>query len=369
LVRSAEIWNLTKKLKEFGVEADSKLLWSKVIDRKEHIVKSFEEDKAIGLKERGIDLIKGEAVFTSESSIKVNNATFTADKFVLALGSKAARPPIPGIEHTISSTDALNLRELPKSILIIGGGVIALEFSHIFASVGVDVTIVEMTDRLLSGEDEDSSRYIQNISEKIGINILLNSQVTKINVNETQKTVEVKISGEKVDIEVEQVMLAAGRIPNTDGLGLRDIGVQVEKSGIRVNEYLQTSVNHIYAGGDGIGGYMLTPVASYEGRMASRNAIKGNAEKVDYSLVTRTTFTHPPIASIGLTEEKAKEKGFSYETNRLNFKDVGAAVVLGETDGFVKILYDKEDKKLIGAHIIGARAEELIHEFCNRYER
>ena len=298
MVRSAEIWNLTKKLKEFGVETDSKLLWSKVIDRKENIIKSFEEEKAMGLKGRGVDLIKGEAVFTSESSIKVNNTTFTADKFVLALGSKAARPPIPGIEHTISSTDALSLRELPKSILIIGGGVIAMEFSHIFASVGVDVTIVEMSDRLLSGEDEDSSKYIQKISEEMGINVLVNSQVTKINENGNKKTVEVKTSDEKVNIEVEQVMLAAGRIPNTDGLGLRDIGVQVEKSGIQVNEYLQTSVNHIYAGGDGIGGYMLTPVASYEGRMASRNALKGNTDKVDYSLVTRTTFTHPDRKSV-----------------------------------------------------------------------
>jgi dihydrolipoamide dehydrogenase len=160
------------------------------------------------------------------------------------------------------------------------------------------------------------------------------------------------------------VLLATGRVPNVGGLELDEIGVQVDKSGIKVNEYLQTTVDHIYAGGDGIGGYMLTPVASYEGRVASKNAIKNNIETVDYSLVTRTTFTHPPVASVGLTEQEAIEKELEIDANRLDFADVGPAVVLGETRGFVKLISDKKTKYLIGAHIIGPRAEELIHEIA-----
>ncbi|TFB21452.1 NAD(P)/FAD-dependent oxidoreductase [Filobacillus milosensis] len=247
---------------------------------------------------------------------------------------------------------------------IIGGGVIAMEFSHVFASAGVDLTVIEMGDRLLANEDLDSSKSIGEISKELGIEVLLNSKVKKVTKGENGKTVEVETPEGNKTIQVDEVLLAAGRVPNVGGLELEQIGVKVEKTGIQVNEYLQTTVEHIYAGGDGIGGYMLTPVASYEGRIAAKNAIENNIEKVDYSLVTRTTFTHPPVASIGLTEQEAIEKGMEINSNRLDFADVGPAVVLGETRGFVKLISDKKSKHLIGAHIVGPRAEELIHEIA-----
>jgi dihydrolipoamide dehydrogenase len=365
LVRSSEVWDLVNHAKEFGIKIQNpSLLWDKVIDRKEKIIKAFEEDKEKGLKERGIDLIRGEATFISSKTIKVNDREISADKFVLALGSKTATPPIEGIEHTINSTDALNIRELPKKMAIIGGGVIAMEFSHIFASAGADLTVIEMGDRLLANEDHDSSQTIEVISKELGIEVLLNSKVQKVLKSNDGKTIKIETPEGIKTIEVDQVLLATGRVPNVGELALERIGVKVEKTGIQVNEFLQTTVEHIYAGGDGIGGYMLTPVASYEGRVAAKNAIKNNIEKVDYSLVTRTTFTHPPIASIGLTEQEAVEKGMEIDSNRLDFVDVGPAVVLGETRGFVKLISDKKSKHLVGAHIVGPRAEELIHEIA-----
>jgi dihydrolipoamide dehydrogenase len=356
---------LVEEIRKFGIGvSDPNLFWNEVMDRKESLIKGLEGDKEAALKERGIDLIKGEAVFTSPHTIQVNGQSIEASKFVLALGSKTARPPIPGLEHTITSTEALSLRELPKSMVIIGGGVIAMEFAHIFKIAGVDITIIEMKDELLSGEDKESSKIIKEITEKRGINVQLDSKV--IQVIKDRETYTVEVSGPKGDqsFKAECVMLAAGRVPSVDGVGLDKIGVQVEKTGIVVNEYLQTTVDHIYAGGDGIGGYMLTPVASYEGRVCARNALKGNHEPVDYSLVTRTTFTHPAIASIGPTEDEAKEQGISYQAIRLNFKDVGSAVILGETEGFVKILSEKESGRIIGAHIIGPHAADLIHEMA-----
>lgn len=365
MVRSSEVWDLINHVKEFGIEVqNASFLWDKVIDRKERIIKAFEENKEKGLKERGIDLIRGVANFISSRTIKVNDMEISADKFVLALGSKTSTPPIEGIEHTINSTDALNLRELPKKMAIIGGGVIAMEFSHIFVNAGVDLTVIEMGDRLLANEDKDSSQTIEAISKELGIEVLLNSKVQKILKNSDRKTIEIETPEGKKTVEVDQVLLGTGRVPNVSGLALEQIGVKVDKTGIQVNEYLQTTVEHIYAGGDGIGGYMLTPVASYEGRVAAKNAIIYNTEKIDYSLVTRTTFTHPPIASIGLTEQEAIAKGMKIDTNRLDFADVGPAVVLGETRGFVKLISDKKSKHLVGAHIIGPRAEELIHEIA-----
>jgi dihydrolipoamide dehydrogenase len=365
LVRSTEVWNWVHHLSQFGVDvSDPKLLWNKVIDRKDRLIKGLEGDKEAALKERGIDLIKGQAVFTSPNAVQVGDQTIEAGKFVLALGSKTARPPIEGLEHTITSTEALDFRELPKNMVIIGGGVIAMEFAHIFSSAGVKVTMIEMGDRLLSSEDEDSSKVIQEITEQRGIMVQLNSKVNRVLKDGETYTVEVTGPQGDQKLSGDCVMLAAGRVPNVEGAGLDKIGVNVEKSGIDVNEYLQTTVEHIYAGGDGIGGYMLTPVASYEGRVATRNALKGNHEKVDYSLVTRTTFTHPAVASIGPTETEAEEQGIPYNVSRLDFKDVGPAVILGETDGFVKILSEKESGHIIAAHIVGPHADDLIHEIA-----
>jgi dihydrolipoamide dehydrogenase len=365
LVRSTEVWDLANRLGQFGVGVSQpKLFWNEVIDRKESLIKGIEGDKETALKERGIDLFKGKAVFTSSNTIEVEGKTIEAKKFILALGSKTARPPIEGLEYTITSTEALDLRELPRNMVIIGGGVIAMEFAHIFSSAGVNITIIEMGDRLLSGEDEDSSKVIQDITQKRGVQIHLNTKVNRVTKDGEILTVEVTGSQGDQKIVGDCVMLAAGRVPSVEGVGLDKIGVKVEKTGIVVNEYLQTTVEHIYAGGDGIGGYMLTPVASYEGRIATRNALKGNLEKVDYSLVTRTTFTHPAISSIGPTEKEAEEQGISFNVSSLNFKDVGPAVILGETDGFVKILSEKESGRIIAAHIMGPHADDLIHQIA-----
>jgi dihydrolipoamide dehydrogenase len=221
-----------------------------------------------------------------------------------------------------------------------------------------------MNDRLLAEEDEESSEVIQEITEKRGINVLLNSKVNR--VLKEGETYTIEVNGPPRRSKNYRLLCLTGRRKGTEcrRCGLDKIGVKVEKTGIVVNEYLQMTVDHIYAGGDGIGGYMLTPVASYEGRVATRNALKGNHGKVDYSLVTRTTFTQPPVASIGPTEAEAKKKGISYNVNRLYFKDVGSAIVMGETDGFVKILSETESGRILSAHIVGPHADDLIHELA-----
>jgi dihydrolipoamide dehydrogenase len=365
LVRSIEVWNTIKRAEEFGASTmNAELHWEKVIERKDHIIGKFLSGKEPFMKKMGVDLVMGEAKFTSPDTINVGDKQYTAERFLIGTGSIPLIPPIEGMEHAMTSKDMFHLTQLPKSMVIIGGGYIGVEFAHIFANAGVKVTILQRGDRLLKTEDKETSEVIQEISVKRGINIITNADVNRIEKTNDGLTVHFTAGNDQAEEHGEVVLAATGIIPDLEGLGLEAAGVKYSNRGIQVNEYLQTTSQRIYAAGDSIGGITITPVATYEAKVAIRNAFRGNHQKVDYTVVPHAVFTQPPVASVGLTEETAKEKGIDYEAHRVPFSHSGTAIILGEEEGFAKILTEQESGRIIGAHIVGAHADDMIHEMA-----
>jgi pyruvate/2-oxoglutarate dehydrogenase complex dihydrolipoamide dehydrogenase (E3) component len=302
--------------------------------------------------------------FTSSDSILVGEKEFTAERFLIGTGSIPLLPPIEGIEHALTSNDMFDLKEIPNEMVIIGGGFIGVEFAHIFANAGVKVTIIQRGDRILKTEDKETSKVIQEISENRGIKVKTNADVKRIEKTHNGFTVHSTTGSHSEEACGEIVLAATGIMPDVEGLGLEKAGVEHSKRGIQVNEYLQTTTERIYAAGDSIGGMTITPIAAYEAKMAIRNAFKGNHQKVDYTIVPHAVFTLPSIASVGLTEEAAKEKKVDYEVHRVSFSENGTAIIHGEEEGYAKILTEKGSGSILGAHIVGIHADELIHEIA-----
>jgi pyruvate/2-oxoglutarate dehydrogenase complex dihydrolipoamide dehydrogenase (E3) component len=360
-----EVWNTIQRAGQFGaIVSDPKLDWQKVIERKDNIIGKFQNTKEPALKKLGVDLVKGSAKFTSPDTVRVGEQEYTAERFLIGTGSRPSLPPIEGIEYAMTSRELFDLKELPKSLVIIGGGYIGLEFSHIFGTAGVKVTILQRGDSLLRVEDKESSQVIQEITEKRGTNIKTRADVKRIEKSNDGFIVHYNAGDHPEEVHGEVVLISSGRTPNTDDLGLEAAGVEYSKRGIQVNEYLQTTAERIYAAGDCIGGLMLTPVATYEAKIAIRNALKGNHKEPDYTGIPHVVFTLPPVASVGLTEEAAAAKGIDYQVNRVSFSHNGIAILLGEEEGYAKILSEKPSGRIVGAHIVGVHADDLIHEIA-----
>ncbi|MCL6472990.1 MAG: NAD(P)/FAD-dependent oxidoreductase, partial [Firmicutes bacterium] len=342
MVRSLDVFSTVKRASEFGVvvKDEVSLDWLRVIERKQYAIRNAEGDKAADLKRRGIDYYKEPVTFVSPDEVTIGGERARPGKIIVATGSKPSMPPIPGIEHAITSDGALELKELPASMVIIGGGFIALEFAHVFRQAGVKVTILEAKDRLLSAADGEISNAIKDSFIRQGMEVYTGAGVSGIEVQDGVKTVTATIAGEEKHFTTDIVLNATGRVPSFDTLNLDGAGVLYSKKGIKVNEFMQTNLEHIYAAGDVTGGYMLTPVASYEARVAAQNAVSGNSRKMDYRVVPYAVFSRPEIGSVGLTEEEAQAKGIDYSLAYLDFATIGAAIVNGETEGFAKLIVD-----------------------------
>jgi len=280
---------------------------------------------------------------------------------VVATGSKPLRPPIPGIEHALDSTGILALRKVPPRLLVIGGGTIALEFASIFGNVGSKVTVLETRPAVLADLDDDLRKAVERASSRSNVEIRTRVKVVRVDVGPKNLSVTVETGRGKEVHEAEVVLVATGRGPRVEGLGLERIGVRVEGKGVSVDEYLETDAPGVYAAGDVHGSFQLTPVASYEGDLAARNALGGRRTGVDYRVVPRTVFTIPSASSVGLSEKEARARGIDCASSLLPFGDIGAGLTAGETEGFVKIVFDKRTREVAGAHIFGAESEELIH--------
>lgn len=367
LVRAMQVWDTVNEAAHFGIHINNKQLnWQEVMSRKNKLIDKFVGGKEPYLKKQGVDLAYGTARFVSPDSIDVAGKTYTADRFLIGTGSKPNVPPIEGIEHAKTNRDVLYLDKLPKSMVFIGGGVISLEFAHVFNSAGVDVTILQRSDVLLSTQDTEVSNEIENISMEKGITIIKNIDIEKIEKQSNDYVVQTKKnhSGNE-QFKAEMVIVAAGRVPDVEELNLQSANINYSNRGIEVNELLQTNNERVYAAGDCIGGLMLTPVAAYEAKLAIRNACKkGNSEKVDYDVIPHAVFTSPPVSSVGLTEEKAKANGVDYQVCKVPFAHSGTALLLGEDKGFMKLIHEKHSGKILGFHCVGIHADELVHEIA-----
>ncbi len=347
--------------------------WQRVVKQKDELVAALRQGKYVDVVKiyPSITLLHGQAKLTeslpAHVNIAINGKSYTPGKIVLATGASPWAPPIPGLKETgfLDSTDALSLEALPKSMLVIGGGAIGLELGQLFARFGVKVTILEATPRIAAAEEPEISEALSEHLEEEGVQIYAGLRITRVERRQGRLSccVLTERDGKTEVFEAEQILVATGRRPNTQNLGLEEAGVKVGKWGeILVNEHLQTDNPDIYAAGDCIGEPMFVYVAAYAGGLAAENALTGAGRVYDLLPLPRVTFTDPQIASVGLGEAQAKERGFKVKTAVLQLKDVPRAIVARDTRGLIKLIAEAETGKLLGAHVLAAEAGDVVQE-------
>lgn len=368
LVASSEVLAKTKKSEDFGIKLKGKIVpdFSKIIERKNKIVNTQVKGIRSLFKNWGITLKEGRGTLISPENIEItlkdgSKEIVKANKIIIATGSRPFQIPAFPFDgkRIISSNDVFKLKEIPKSLLIIGAGVIGCEFACIFREFGSNVTIVEMLSRAMATEDIEISELLERELKKKKIKLYTNVKVEKIKLGDDG--VHAFLPNDKVII-AEKALISTGRAFNSNGLGIEKIGIQKGGHGeIIVNEKMETNVPGVYAIGDVIGGLLLAHVASKEGITAVKN-IMGGDEKIDYSVIPAAIFTSPEIASVGLKEQQATEKGIKVRTGHSQFRALAKAHVIGEIEGMIKIVSDKTSDRILGVHIIGPHASDLIHE-------
>jgi len=320
------------------------------------------------MRKNKIQVIKGVGTLIDSKTVGIlgESEKISADSIIIATGSKPSTIPIKGIDEpgVITSDDALTMEQLPKSIIIIGGGVIGLEFAQILHRMGSKVTIVEMMPQILPTEDTGIANMFEDILKKEGIEIFTNATVTGIrNAEQQMKIVSftTKEGNGEQERTAEKVLLSVGRRPNTDDLGVNNLGLASDKDRLVVNERMETNVPGVYAIGDVIGGLMLAHVAMEEGKCAVENSLGADC-KIDYRAVPRCVYTSPEVAGVGLTEAEAKDKYGDIKVGQFPFMASGKALILNETAGMVKIIADAHYGQILGVHILGPQATELVAE-------
>lgn len=369
LYKNAEVLHTIKKSEDFGISiASYSLNMEKVQTRKNEIASSLRGGIEQLLKGFNIEVIYGKASFVDKDKVEYttldgNKGFVTANKIIIATGSTVMKLPVEGMDlpNVITSNEALELDYVPNDIVIIGGGVIGIEFAGILSSFGANVTVVEYAPRILPMLDEEMVKRLTMYLKKKGIKINTSVGVNKIEQLDDKLKVIADNKGSTVEYTADLVLVAAGRAINTNGLGLENIGVEYDRKGIKVNKSFETSIENIYAIGDVIGGQMLAHVASDEGKVAVEN-MYGINSSINYDCVPACVFTFPELASVGLTEEEAKKREIDYSVGKFNFAANCKAQTISEGDGLIKVLIDNSNKKIIGMHILGPSASDLIHE-------
>ena len=370
LLRNAEVLNLFRRAEEFGVSFDNlRYDFGVAIDRSRKVVATLTRGVATLLKKNGVEHIKGEARMRDAHTIEFspNGHAFTAGSVVVATG---ARPvSIPGLpvdgERVLTSREALELRQVPERVVIIGGGATGAEFAYMYNTYGSQVTIVEMLPHLLPGEDEEISRLLERSFTRQGITFHTGSRVTCADVIPQGVRLEVEKEGEEevTTLEADMVLVAVGVQANTDGLGLEDLGVALERGYIKVDGSMATSVPGVYAIGDVTGIMLLAHVAQAQGVLTVERIAGEESPELDYSMMPRATYCYPQVTSYGLTEAKAVEQGYEVKVGKFPFLASGKALAIGETEGMVKVVVDRASGELLGAHMIGPDVTEMLGEF------
>jgi len=374
LLASARLLNSVKKGSEFGINSgEVSVDFSTISKRKERIIKQFVSGIGQLFKSYGVEVIKGKGRLTEKIKDKAIEIEIEKDdgsvekvmakKLIIATGSIPAQ--IPGISiderDVITSDQALELEEIPSSLLIVGGGVIGVEFASIFNSLGSKVTIVELLPRIIPTEDGEISEQLKKFLVRSGIEVNTGVKVKEVVSDNGKKKVVIETPRGKEEKIAQKVLIATGRKPYTEGLALEKTGIELEKGRILVNERMETNLPGIFAIGDVVGGVLLAHVASGEGIVASENAM-GNQSKIDYRVIPNCIYSLPEVASVGLSEERAKEMGYEVGVGRFPFLANARASIMGERVGLVKILADRKTDEILGVHIVGPDATELIAE-------
>jgi len=367
MVKSASLWRELQEAGEFGIEVENpRINYDKVLARQEKVVKTLVAGTETLMKKNKIEVFSGAAAVEQPGKVTVSmedgsKLVLETDKIIIATGSTTARIPVPGLDMPgiLTSDSILQLPQIPDSLTIIGGGVIGMEFASIFSAFGSHVTVVELLPNILPMVDDEITKRLRPVFKKAGINILTKSKVKEVrSKGDSYETVVETTKGEEI-ITSSKVLLAAGRVPVMEGIDTEKLNLKLDGKAIWVNEKMETNVEGIYAVGDVVGGTMLAHAASFEGLIAAENAMDMT---MDYSAVPSCIFCYPEIASVGLTENQAKEAGIDIIKSKFPFTANGKALTMGETVGTVKLIADKESGVIIGGHIMGPHATDLIAE-------
>ena len=345
-----------------------KVDWKAMLAYKQDTIDTNTKGIEFLFKKNKIDWLKGWGSIPQAGKVKVGDEVHDAKHIVIATGSDVAT--LPGVEVdekvVVSSTGALELSKIPKTMVVIGAGVIGLELGSVYARLGTDVTVVEYLDVITPGMDAEIQKTFQRTLKKQGLKFVMGAAVQSVAATKTKAKVTYKLkkNDTEVTIEADTVLVATGRKPFTDGLGLGELGVEMSERGqIKTDVHWATNVKGIYAIGDAIAGPMLAHKAEDEG-MGVAETIAGQAGHVNYGVIPGVIYTHPEVANVGQTEEQLKEAGHAYKVGKFSFMGNGRAKANFAADGFVKILADKDTDRILGAHIIGPMAGDLIHEIC-----
>ena len=381
LLFNAEIWDHLKDAKEYGIEgvASPKLNWATVLDRKTKVVDKHAKGLQFLMRKNKVDTVKGFGKLTGPAQNGVHTVAVTdggkttqlkTRNIILAMGSEARM--IPGLQpddRILTNIEILKIGSIPKSLIIVGSGAVGVEFASIFKSFDTDVTILEMLPRMVPLEDEEVSKELARVYRKRGINFHLNAKVEKVEKSKAGISVVFSADGKQQKIEAEKILIAIGRKPYTDGAGLEKTKIQTERGFVKTNEWMETSEPGIYAIGDIVlGRPQLAHVGAMEGIVAVSKIAKKEDRPIDLMKIPNVTYCHPEIGSVGLTEAKARELGHSVKIGKFPFTANSRASIVGEHEGFIKIVSDAKYGEILGVHIIGPQATELIAEAVTAME-
>ena len=365
LLKSAQVYTYCKNAAHYGVavEGEVKPDFEKIVARSRTVADTMSKGVAFLMKKNNIDIIAGWGRLAGEGKVDVDGTIYEADAIILATGARPRQMPFMPIdgEHIISSKEALTLPHLPQSMIVVGSGAIGSEFACLYASLGVKVTVVEYMPQMMPLEDEEVAKTMERSFRKMRATVLTSTTVKAVRVEDGICNVDIEGKKGAETLQAEVVLSAVGIKSNIENIGLEEAGVAVERDKVVVDEHYQTSVKGVYDIGDIIATPALAHVASAEAIHCVEHICGLEPDAVDYSTIPSCVFTSPEVASVGMTEQQARDKGIDYKVGRFPFTASGKATAAGDRDGFVKLIFD-EQERLIGAHLVGATVTEMLGE-------
>jgi len=368
LLRAGELRYYDSRREFPGISPGStKLEFNKIIEQKNQIVRGLRKEKYSDVLKSlpSAKLFRGDARFVSKTRVKVDGINVDGKKFVVATGSSPRLPHIPGIENVsyLTNAEALSLRNKPASMVVLGGRALGLEFAQMYSHLGTEVTLLQRSDRIIPEEEPEVSQALRQYLEDEGIEIKTGVEVKRVYQIQGEKVIVATANGRKFEARGDELLLATGRDPNTNRLGLETVPVRLRKDGaVKVDREMHTTARHVWAAGDVIGEPMLETIAAKEGATAAENALLGTHRKIDFLPVPRAIFTSPQVASVGLTEKEAHEGGYECACRTIPMSKVPKAVIIRDTRGLVKMVAEASTGRILGVHILAENAADIIHE-------
>ena len=367
MLYAAEVKHLAEHAATWGVRAEKiSFGFAKVMARKNLMIKDFADFRVQQLNAGKFKFIRANAKFLDANTVGLSNGkNLTAKNFVIATGSRVAPSPLPQLDEVgfITSDDAVALKKLPKSLIILGGGAIACEFAQFFQRFGVKVTLIQRSEKLLKEFDADAGAEVEKVSRREGMQVFTGTKLVDAKRKGKLKTVSFEQNGKIISVAAEEILFALGRVPNTASLALESAGVKTEQGRVVTNDKMQTSAPHIFAAGDVCGPHEIVHIAIQQGETAVHNILKPKSPRVmDYRLLISVVFTEPQVATVGLTEKSARENKIPFLAVSYPFNDHGKSLIMEAKDGFVKLLANPKTGEIIGGSCVGPSGGELIHE-------